>query len=100
MPATQSEHTPLMCRYYREIGLSRRELAGKCGVSHSRIHVARTHGVRSNNPEKLCCGMGHVPDLSEQERLELKAEIIDHHETTWGIRAHRPVAHGHGVTMR
>jgi hypothetical protein len=30
--------------------------------------------------------MAHIVYLSEQERLELKAEIMEHHETAWGIR--------------
>src|SRR5215210_5180980 len=90
MSATQSEHNPLICRYFREACLSGKEPARRCGTSHSRIYVARTQGVRSNNAEKISRGMAQIPDLSEQVRLELKAEIIEHHETTWGIRAHRP----------
>lgn len=45
MSATQSAHHPLMCRYYREADHSRKELAKRYGVSHSRIYVARA--VRS-----------------------------------------------------
>ena len=96
MSATQSKYPPLMRCYFRETGLSRKELAKRCGVSHSRIYVARTQSVRSNNAEKISREMAHILDLSEQERLELKAEIMDHHETTWGVRAHRPGAHRGG----
>ena len=96
MPAAQTEHNPLMWRYFREACLSGKEPAKRCGVSHSRIYVARMQRVRSNNAEKISREMAHILDLSEQERLELKAEIMDHHETTWGVRAHRPGAHGRG----
>ncbi len=78
MSATHSEHNPSMRRYFREAGLSREELAKRCGVSHSRIYVARTQSVRSNNVEKISDGMTHILDLSGQERLELKAEIMEH----------------------
>ncbi len=78
MSATHSEHDPLMCRYFREAGLSRRELAESCGVSHSRIYVARTQSVRSNNAVEISRGMAHILDLSEQERLELKAKNVEH----------------------
>ncbi len=56
--------------------------------------------VRSNNAETLSRGMAHIVYLSEQERLELKAEIMEHHETAWGIRTHRPGAQGRRDTIR
>ncbi len=37
MSATHFEHNPLMCRYFREAGHSRKELAKRCGVIHYRI---------------------------------------------------------------
>lgn len=58
------------------------------------------HAVRSNNAESKSRVMAHIPDLYEQERLEPKAENMEHHGTTWSIRAHRPGAHGHGDTIR
>jgi hypothetical protein len=100
MPATQSEYNPLMCRYIRKDGPSRKESSTSCGVRHSRIYIVRTQRVRSNNAEKISCGMARIPDLSEQERLGLMAQIIHLHETPWGIRAHRPEAHGGGDTIR
>ncbi len=78
MSATHFEHNPLMCRYFREAGHSRKELAKRCGVIHYRIYVARTQSVRSNSAKKISRGMAHILDLSEQERLELKAEIMEH----------------------
>ena len=71
MSATQSEHSPLMCRSFREGCLSGKEPAKRCGVKHSRIYVVRTQSIRSNNVEKITCGMTHILDHSEQERLEL-----------------------------
>jgi hypothetical protein len=55
---------------------------------------------RSNNAEKSSRGMAHIVYLSEQECLELKAEIMEHHETAWGIRTYRSGAHGRGDTIR
>jgi hypothetical protein len=78
MSATHFEHNPLMCHYFRKAGLSRKELAKRCGVRHSRIYVARTQSVRSNSAKKISRGMAHILDLSEQERLEPKAEIMEH----------------------
>ena len=66
MSATHSEHNPPMRRYFREAGLSREELAKRCGVSHSRIYVARTQSVRSNNAENLSREMAQILALSEQ----------------------------------
>jgi hypothetical protein len=68
----QSEHNPLICRYFREARLSGKELAKRCSISHSRIYVARTQCVRSNNAERISRGMAHIPDISEEVRLELK----------------------------
>jgi transcriptional regulator with XRE-family HTH domain len=76
--ATHFEYDPLMCRYFREAGLPRKELAKRCGVRHSRIYVARMQSVRSNNTRKISSGMAHVLDLPELERLELQAETIGH----------------------
>ncbi len=42
------------------------------------LYVARTQSVRSNNAEKTSRGMAHILDLSEQERPELEAEIMEH----------------------
>jgi hypothetical protein len=77
--ATHFEYNPLMCRYFREVGLSRKELANRRGVRYYRVYVARTQSVRLNNAEKISRGMAHNLDLSEQERLEPKAGIIGHH---------------------
>lgn len=78
MSAAHSEHNPLMCRYFREAGPSRKELAKRRGVRNSRIYVARTQSVHSNNAEKISRGLAHILDLSEQEHLELKAELMEH----------------------
>ena len=43
--------------------------------------------------------MAHIVYLSEQERQELQAEIMEHHVTAWGIGTHRSGAHGRGDTI-
>lgn len=75
--ATQAAYNPLICRYVREARLSGKELAERCSISHSRIYVARTQCVSSNNAERISHGMAHNPDIPEEERLELKdVEIL------------------------
>src|SRR5215216_4241058 len=52
------------------------------------------------SPETLSRGMAHIVYLSEQERQELQAEIMEHHVTAWGIGTHRSRAHGRRDTIR
>ena len=47
-------------------------------VMNSRSYGARTQSVRSNMVEKISCGMTDNLELSEQERVKLKAEIMEH----------------------
>src|SRR5215218_2990600 len=77
MPITQPKRdNPLMRRYFQEIGLSGKRLAKKCGVSHSQIYMARTRNVGADNAEKIAHGIALMLSFSENERLELKAEIM------------------------
>jgi len=62
--------------YHREIGLSDERLAKRCGVGYSQIYMARTRNVDSDNAEKISRGVANILELSEKERLLLKAEII------------------------
>lgn len=82
MSATQSAHHPLMCRYYREADHSRKEPPGDT-VSATLGSTLRAQCVRSNSAEKTSRGMTRILDLCVQERLEFKAETIEHLETTW-----------------
>ena len=77
MPLQQPKrHNPLMRRYFREIGLPGKRLAKRCGVSHSQIYMARKRNVGADNAEKIGRGVASLLGLSEEERLELKAEIM------------------------
>jgi hypothetical protein len=75
MPLTQPERdNPLMRRYFREIGLPGKQLAKRCDVSHSQTYMARKRNVGANNAEKISRRVALILGLSEQEKLELKAE--------------------------
>ena len=100
MPATQPEHNSLMWGYSWEAGPSGKESGKSCGVRNPRSYVARRQSFRSNNAEKSSRGMSYIVYLSEQERLELQAEIMEHHVTAWGVRTHRSGAHGRRDTTR
>jgi hypothetical protein len=77
MPLTQPERdNPLMRRYFHEIGLPGKQLAKRCDVSHSQIYMARKRNVGANNAEKISRRVALILGLSEQEKLELKAEIM------------------------
>ena len=77
MPLTQPKRdNPLMGHYFREIGLPGKRLAERCGVSHSQIYMARKRNVGADNAEKISCGIAGILGLLEEERLELKAEIM------------------------
>jgi hypothetical protein len=77
MPLTQPERdNPLMRRYFREVGLSGKQLAKRCGVAYSQIYMARTHNVGADNAQKISRTVALILGLSERDRLELKAEII------------------------
>ena len=77
MPLAQPERdNPLMNCYFREIHLPGTRLAKRCGVSHSQIYMARTRNVGADNAEKVSRGVANMLGLSEQQRLELKAEIM------------------------
>lgn len=77
MPLTQPERdNPLMRRYFREINLSNKRLARRCGVSHSQIYMARTRNVGPDNAEKISRGVANILAFSEEDRLLLKAEIM------------------------
>jgi DnaJ-domain-containing protein 1 len=77
MPLTQPERdNPLMRRYFREIGLPGKQLAKRCDVSHSQTYMARKRNVGANNAEKISRRVALILGLSEQEKLELKAEIM------------------------
>jgi transcriptional regulator with XRE-family HTH domain len=81
MPLTQPERDNfLMRRYFQEIGLPGKQLAKRCGVSHSQIYMARTRNVGADNAEKISRGVASILGLSEVERLELKAEIMGYPE--------------------
>jgi hypothetical protein len=47
-------------------------------VINPRTYCALTQSVRSNIVEKISRGMTDILELSEQERVELKAEIMEH----------------------
>ena len=77
MPLTQPKRdNPLMGRYFRLINLPGKQLAKRCGVSHSQIYMARTRNVGADNAEKISRGMAGILGLPEMQRLELKAEIM------------------------
>src|SRR5215207_676495 len=81
MPLTQPERdNPRMRRYFRQINMPGKQLAKKCGVSHSQIHMARKRNVGADNAEKISRGMAMILGLSYEERLRLKAEIMGHPE--------------------
>jgi transcriptional regulator with XRE-family HTH domain len=67
-----------MRRYFQQINLPGKQLAKRCGVSHSQIYMARRRNVGADNAEKISGGMARILGLSEEERLELKAEIMGH----------------------
>lgn len=81
MPLEQPKRdNPLMRRYFREINLPGKRLAGRCGVSHSQIYMARKRNVGSDNAEKISRGVAGILGLYEDDRLRLKAEIMGHPE--------------------
>ena len=65
-----------MGRYFRLINLPGKRLAERCGVSHSQIYMARNRNVGADNAEKIGRGVASLLGLSEEECLELKAEIM------------------------
>jgi hypothetical protein len=42
-----------MRRYFQLVSMPGARLARRCGVSHSRIYVARTRNVGADNAEKI-----------------------------------------------
>ena len=77
MPLTQPKRdNPLMGRYFRLINLPGKQLAERCGVSHSQVYMARTRNVGADNAEKISRGVAGILGLPETKRLELKAEIM------------------------
>jgi len=69
-----------MCRYFREVGLPGKQLAKRCGVAYSQIYMARTHNVGADNAQKISRTVALILGLSERDRLELKAEIMERPE--------------------
>jgi len=81
MPLNQPKRdNPLMRRYFREAKLSGKQLAQRCGVSHSQVNMARTRNVGPDNAERIGRGVARLLGLSEVERLRLQAEIMGHPE--------------------
>lgn len=79
MPLKQKKrHNPLMLGYFHQIGLPSKQLAERCGVSHSQMYMARTRNVGADNAEKISSTVARILGLSLKERLELKAEIMGH----------------------
>src|SRR5215212_6259603 len=77
MPLTQPERdNPLMRRYFRDVGLPGKQLAKRCGVAYSQIHMARTHNVGADNAQKISRTIALILGLYERDRPELKAEIM------------------------
>lgn len=62
--------------YMETLEISGKELATRAGVSHSQVHEARTSSVGPDNAERIASYIARRLALLEEEKLELKAEIM------------------------
>lgn len=77
MPLTQPRRdNPLMSRYFNALGIAGKELSRRAEVSHSQIYMARRRHVGARNAAKIARTVASLRDLSGEEELELKAEIM------------------------
>ncbi len=67
-----------MGHYFRLIDMPGKQLAKRCGVSHSQVYMARKRNVGADNAEKISWGVAGILGIPEEERLRLKAEIMGH----------------------
>ena len=65
-----------MKHYLRLTGLSSNALSIRCEVSHSQMYMARERHVGAENAEKIAGCVAGLLGLSQEEKLELKAEIM------------------------
>lgn len=77
MPLTQPRRNNLlMRRYFDALGMTGKELARRAGVSHSQVYMARQRNVGARNATKIARAVASLLELSADEELELKAEIM------------------------
>jgi transcriptional regulator with XRE-family HTH domain len=65
-----------MTRYFDTLDMPGKRLAGRAGVSHSQIYMARNRHVGAKNAEKIVRAISGILGLSFDEEMELKAEIM------------------------